>query len=166
MNDEFQRRLARLAENNPDHGRKAPDPEPDPQRTARTGAAAFSTGKMVLFGLGVLIGLPALAIGAAALMKAPTVQTARVTEAQHKDMMELGLKVMDVVDGSGQTDEGRAAQRTLEQINLRMTFGKMTEEEFAYWQSPEGQAKYQDLTMKALNIEAARAVAQEHFAKP
>jgi hypothetical protein len=152
MNEDFQKRLARLeAKNGPETlPPSAPAPEQKNVKSARNGDKRGHGAliQMVVIGAVCLIALPTAAVFIS--LKMPQVREASDRVAAYSDFMQA--------TAGYDSPEKRSAQKEIDNLVIRMSTGQMSMSEQEYWASPEGEKRLADLKFEASRVDFEKAV--------
>lgn len=146
MNEDFQKRLAKLEAKNGHSEPPAYQPPNTPQAPTPSGGSGGGKGgmfKILMLGLACLIVLP---VGAA---------FATIYLPQIKDGADRAMAFVEVwkeLDGDG-SPEQRKASREVEGVVFRMTTGTMSKKEETYWGSAEGRERLRQLEIQSSQID-------------
>lgn len=158
MSQDFKDRLARLEAK---HGASPPPPDFTKPKAGSGGPLGPRGGKdtgplkLILAGIFVIVGLPVGAFIGTMLYQ----QNREVIA----DLVD-GAEFMAIAYAPAINDpERREARRTLDGVAFRLTLGTMSEEEAAYWNSPEGQARLLEDTKRSMDLDGLKAAARKKY---
>lgn len=153
MNEDFQKRLARLEAKNGAETKAPSDPMPArnvmPSVRKDDPRGRGNLIKMVAIGVVCLVALPAAALFVS--LKMPQVREATDLVAAYSDFMQATVGY--------DSPEKRSAQNQVDNLVMRMPTGQMSMSEHEYWASPEGKKRLADLQFEASRVDFEKAVA-------